>query len=302
MLTKIKYLDFFNANKLFWLLLILCGLFIRVKDLSLYDFSYDDYWHLYVANQENLIEVLKKNFQIEIHPPLSVILWHFALKISDNQMWLRSLSIVFSLALIPSSYLLGRLYVSRFSGYLCAYIVTFGYIFVTQSVVIRAYVFMMFFLVWMAIFVNRYFKKPKTKYLWLYFIFSFCALELNHYSCFIIFFLSINLLIYCYKIKNYQRFKIVILGSLLLCLIMVVYLIILFNYNTRIESFDAFYLRLNYFKKLFFQFFYYIFYADNLFFFNNFEIIDFFNILYFVGFFYITYKCIKEKNGICLIW
>ena len=285
-----------NKNTLFLIFLICCGSFIRIKELSLYDFSFDDFWHLYIANQDNLLLVLKKNFEVEFHPPLSVILWHFALKISDNQMWLRSFSIVFGLALIPSFYVLGKLFIDRFAGYLLSYLVTFGYVFVVQSAIIRAYIFMIFFLVWMMIFAYRYLQKPKTKYLWLYFGFAFCAAELYHYSCIAIMFLSSSLFINCYKNKNYEHLKIVILTNLLLLLLKLIYLTILVNLNRDIYVWEISDLKENYVVKLIFQILFFLFISDNYFFSNAAFLYDALNELFLFGFFYLIFKFIKEKK------
>lgn len=287
-----------NRNTFYLIFLVCCGFFIRTKDLSLYDFNYDDYWHLYVANQENLIEVLKKNFQIELHPPFSVILWHYALKISDNQMWLRSFSIIFGLVLIPSFYILGKVYISRFFGYLSSFIATFGFFFVTQSSLIRAYVFMLFCLVWMMILVFRYLKKSKNKYLWLYFIFSFFALGFNHYSCVIIMFLSFSLIGHCYKNKNFYHLKIIILVNLIFLIIEIIYFSILLNQGQEIYNNWGIYLYDNILGSFFPQTIFYLFVSE-FYFFNLTNITtlsDILNLLFLFGFFYLIIKFIKEKK------
>ena len=140
-------------NVIFFSLLILFGLFVRLGDLDKYTFSQDEYWHLYISNTDNLTELFKNIFREEVHPPLSFIILHYALKISDNELWLRMFSIIPGLLLIPSIYVFGRLFISKNAGYFLSAFVTFGSMLMTLSVVLRAYSILFLIMCWMAIFV-----------------------------------------------------------------------------------------------------------------------------------------------------
>ena len=148
-------------NLIFFSVLILCGLFVRLGNLDKYAFSQDEYWHLYISNAESLKELFTNIFREEVHPPLSFLIWYYALKISDNALWLRMFSIIPGLLLIPSIYVFGRLYISKNAGYFFSAFVTFGSMLMTLSVSIRAYSLLFLIMCWMVIFVYRYIKKPK---------------------------------------------------------------------------------------------------------------------------------------------
>ncbi len=196
-----------------WFLLIACALFVRIYGLSEYAFNDDEIWHLTVAAQENIWELIKYNFTEEIHPPLSYVIWHLMLKVSDNDLWLRMSSIIPSILLIPSIYFFGRLYIGRAAGYFLALLFAFGAVPVTIGTTIRAYSLMMLFLTWAAIFVHKYrFEndvKSRKKFLLFYAICALIAIELNHAACFVLFALGLVLIFQTIKEKNKKDFIII---------------------------------------------------------------------------------------------
>jgi hypothetical protein len=204
-------------NKLFaaacFLLIIFCALFVRIYGLSEYAFNDDEMWHLTVASQKNIWELIKYNFAEEIHPPLSYIIWHLMLRVSDNDLWLRMSSIIPGILLIPSIYLFGRLYIGKAAAVFLALLFAFGAVPVTISTTIRAYSLMMLALTWAAIFVHKYrFEidaKSRNKFLFLYSICGLLAIELNHAACFVLFALGLILIFQTLKEKNKKDFVLI---------------------------------------------------------------------------------------------
>ncbi|MBP7710548.1 MAG: hypothetical protein KA100_05715 [Rickettsiales bacterium] len=210
------------------------ALFVRLYGLSEYAFGDDELWHLTVANQENLWQVIKFNFVEEIHPPLSYVIWHLMLQVSDNDLWLRMSSIVPGILLIPSAYLFGRLYIGRAAGYSLALLFAFGAMPVSISTAIRAYSLMMLALTWAAIFVHKYrfeiSEKSRKKSLIFYSLCTFVAIELNHAACFTIFALGLILIFQTIKEKNKKDFLIISVIHATLVFLVAAYVFILKTY------------------------------------------------------------------------
>lgn len=189
---------------------IIGALFVRLYGLGDYWFTSDDSWHLVVAGQPTLRDVIQYNFHEEVHPPLSYIIWHLMLVISDNPLWLRSSSIAPGILLIPSMYIFGKRYISKPAGYAMAMVAAFGALPVTVGVSIRAYVMMMVAATWGAIFVHKYHENPKRKYLAYYFLVMFAAIALNHGAAFIVFVFGTMLMASAFKKKSYFDLAIII--------------------------------------------------------------------------------------------
>ncbi len=288
-------------NVIFFLLLILFGFFVRVGDLDKYAFSQDEYWHLYISNTDNLTELFKNIFREEVHPPLSFIIWHYALKISHNELWLRMFSIIPGLLLIPSIYVFGRLFISKNAGYFLSAFVAFGSMLMTLSVVIRAYSIIFLIMCWMAIFVYRYIKKPKNKYLFYYFFLGFLAIQTHHGVSFFIFALGTALMYDSFFKKNKKHLLVIIFGHFVLCLQLLLHFYLLFYLFDFVP---------NNFPKEFDNFIYSLIYAifslnisevinfnygelDN-------ELIKFLDIFQIFSFFFVTIFLIKKKKWLLL--
>lgn len=213
------------SNLALFALVIIGALFVRIVGLGEYEFSDDELWHLSVSNQENLWQLIKYNFIYEIHPPLSYIIWHLALQISDHELWIRMPGIIAGLCLIPSAFLFGKRYIGLYGGYFLAFIFAFSPFLVTMSVVIRAYPFMMLALIWAAIFVHQYCHDSdisvRKKAMIGYGICCFLAIELHHASCFAIASLGFILMYHNIREKNKKDFIIfAIIHGVLLALVL----------------------------------------------------------------------------------
>lgn len=232
-------------NVIFFSLLILYGFFVRLGGLDKYALSQDEYWHLYISNADSLTELFTKIFREEVHPPLSFIIWYYALKISHNDLWLRMFSIIPGLLLIPSIYVFGRLFISKNAGYFLSAFVTFGSMLMTLSVVIRAYSILFLIMCWMAIFIYRYIKKPKDKYLFYYFFLGFLAIQIHHGVSFFIFVLATALMHDSFFKKNKKHLLKIIFGHAVLCFFVLLHFYFLYylfefraeNYSKEFDNF-----------------------------------------------------------------
>lgn len=212
-----------------FLIIIAGALFVRLSGLSDYAFNDDELWHLVVASQDNLWDLIKFNFAEEVHPPLSFIIWHFALKVSYNELWLRMPTILSGILLIPSIYIFGRLYIGKSAGYFLAFLFAFGAMPMSIDVTIRAYSMMLLALTWAAIFAHKFQSTKDKKYLIYYFFCCLAAIELNHAAIFISSAFGLILLIFTIEQKNKKYFLIIAAMQMIIVLLVGGYSLILKN-------------------------------------------------------------------------
>jgi len=223
-----QYANFNNIfDKLFILFLLFSAFIIRLSDFHNLELNSDEYWHLFVANQSSVIDVLKAVGKYEVHMPLSYVIWYFMLKISDNQMWLRMSSFIPYLFLILSSHQFCKAFFNnRNLGLILAFILTFAIGMTSLAVLIRYYSMLMLIIFWVIIFNCWFVKKFKQKYLIYYFIACLFLILLNQFATIIIFCCGLSMLVKSWQEKKF--FKKILIGHLLLLLILILenYLIV----------------------------------------------------------------------------
>ncbi len=189
------------------LIIALGSLFIRFCGISDFEFNQDEAWHLMIASQQNLLELINYNFNQEVHPPLSPIIWHFMLKISANEIWLRSATIIAGVALIPSIYILGNILIGRFGALTMAIICAFGLAPTIVSQTIRAYSMLMLALAWMAILMLKIIQQndwqSNKKALLQYFALGLIAVELHHSAALLIF--TFGTILFAFSIPSIRK-------------------------------------------------------------------------------------------------
>lgn len=226
------------------LLAIIGGFIVRIYGIGKYEFGDDEFWHLVVAKQDSLIDVIKVNFAQEVHPPLSYLMWFLMLKISDNYWWLRMSVIIPSLFLIQAIYQFSKLYFSRIVGCFLALAFAFGALPIAMSVSIRAYVMMMLALTWAAIFLLKYLNcadlAKSKRLLFSYFICCLIALQLNHSSAFVILVFGFALLANAFFKKNKIEFVVISFLHFLLMCSLLLYFYVLF-YHFGFEPLDGYF-------------------------------------------------------------
>ena len=223
---KISTLKTSISNRFFlfaaFFIVIVGALFVRIYNIGDYHTNNDEAWHLVVASQKNLWDVIQYNFQNEVHPPLSPIIWHFMLAISDNLLWLRSSSLLAGILVIPSIYLFGSLYIGRSAGFFMAMIVAFTPIVVSLSSSLRAYSILLLAITWEAIFVFRH-KEQKSKSLVGYFFCAFASIQLLHGAAFILLVFGLMLMQQAINQKNKKDFFIIAIMHLFFAFLVIGY-------------------------------------------------------------------------------
>lgn len=203
-----------------------------MNGLSDFYYNSDEAWHLVIASQKTVADVIDYNFRNEIHPPLSPLIWHFMLKISDNILWIRSASYIPSILIIPSVYYLGRLYIGRAAGFAMAMIAAFGVFSISFGNAVRAYPLMVLALVWAGIFVYKYINTQQKKYVVYYFILAFIAIELVHSAAFMLFVYATMLMWGAYKNKAKSAFAAITIGHIFLAVCLVWYIYTVKSYRS----------------------------------------------------------------------
>ena len=164
------------------LILILCGVFIRIYGLSEWAFTPDDVMHLSYGATSTGGATFKAALAHNIHSPGFFIILHYMEKISHNEFFLRCISLVPGIALIPSFYALGNIYKGRAAGLFMAFIATFSVELIVVSEVIRQYSLLLVLESWALYALLRYDKTEKFRYLIGYGLLSFMALHVHYTS------------------------------------------------------------------------------------------------------------------------
>jgi hypothetical protein len=162
---------------LLWLGLL--GLIVRVWGLEAYCFSPDDLMHLRVASGKTLGQVWESGLPLT-NGPLMYFLLHCLLKISKNELFLRSISLVPGMGLIFAFFFLGRKASGTLSGLAMACMASFGNGAILLSQGIRPYSLMVFFLSIALCAVLCYWEERNDKYLCAYVLFMSLAI-FSHY-------------------------------------------------------------------------------------------------------------------------
>jgi len=216
-----------SANLLLICCFFLAACFVRVFGIEEYYFSHDEFWHLVVAKQKNLWELIKYNFVNEIHPPLSPMVWHFMLKISDNHLWLRSASLLASILAIPSAYKFGKIWIGRYAAIAMAIICAFGVMPMVLSSAIRAYSMLILALLWIGIFSARYMNSGKRRDLVSYLLCCLVAIELHHSAALIVFAFGSILLCDSFFQKSRRDFLLILCSHIILAALVLGYYLLL---------------------------------------------------------------------------
>lgn len=123
---------------------MLLAAYVRVDGAAFWHISPDEINHVEMAQGETVGDVLRYSL-FETHPPLGNLIRHYTM-ISEAPWFLRGLSLLFGLALIPLFYLIGALLAGPWAGLSTAVLATFSHGCILQSYVVRNYSIFLFFL------------------------------------------------------------------------------------------------------------------------------------------------------------
>ncbi len=164
-----------------WLIaLMVIAAYLGVHGMGFYGYNSDERMHIDIASATTLQQLLQFS-HYETHPPLLYIVLHYWLKISDNINFVRSLSLIFGLALIPIYYLIGKKLNGEMMGICCAVLIAFSNGLIIQSFLVRQYPLFLFFLSLSFYYFILWRDTHKNYHLSLYAVFMLLA-GLSHFS------------------------------------------------------------------------------------------------------------------------
>jgi len=126
-------------------MLIIVASYLMVNGAGNYHYSEDEALHIGIAQADSPGNAVRFSLY-EAHPPLGHILRYFWMKISDNIGFVRGLSLLFAVAVIPLYYRIGKLLGGDLTGMCCAALAAFSYGLIVQSFVARNYSMFIFFI------------------------------------------------------------------------------------------------------------------------------------------------------------
>ncbi len=182
------------------LLVVLTGIFLRVYHIDSYDYSVDQIMHIQIAEGKDLNEVwqFSKN---ETHPPLGHFLRYFWMKISDNPVWVRMLSVIPDIVLMVMFFLLGnRLY--PHAGIVAATLAALSPAFISLAQVVRNYSFLSLFFMCCLYGLFRFLEKKELKWLAFYTFFGLLTVSTHFGAVIPIFAITLAALPQFYKEKK----------------------------------------------------------------------------------------------------
>jgi|GEM_PF-657162 len=134
-----------NFSYIFLGILSIIAIFIRVNGANDYYYHPDEFFIINIAKGNNIGEVLRFSL-FETHPPLYYIFLHYWIQISQEMWFVRGLSLLFGIALIPLYYLIGKKLGGEVCGLCVAILVAFSHGAINQSYVARQYTVFLFFI------------------------------------------------------------------------------------------------------------------------------------------------------------
>lgn len=178
-------------TSLLLILLMALAASIRVAGTNDYYYNSDEAMHLWIASSDSLQQLIHAA-RHEIHPPLMYMMLHYWLKISDNMAFVRCLSLMFGVAVIPVYYLIGKKINGELTGLFCAILVVFSDGLMVQSCLVRNYAVLVFLLSSAFYFYLKFTEKNACHALAYYFLTAFAAC-LTHFSAlFFIFIIALS--------------------------------------------------------------------------------------------------------------
>ena len=187
-----------------WIIILaLIAIYIRVNGANYYHYSEDESMHFGIASAKSLLQVLQFSLY-ETHPPILYILLHYWLIISDQIWFVRCLSLIFGIALIPLYYFIGKKINGELTGVCAATLIAFSHGAIIQSYQVRHYAIFTFFISLAYYFYLLWKEEFKSKQIIGYLLFSTLACFTHFSAIFFVFIIASYQTIIFYK-KDKKR-------------------------------------------------------------------------------------------------
>lgn len=126
--------------------IMLVAAIIRVWYVQGLHLSPDEGWHVYLSDHSSLAQMITHAYSEDAHPPLSRIFFSLLLHIDRSELLLRFVALIFGVAAIPIYFTIGRYLAGETFGLICAFFIAIWQGPLIQSLLIREYTMLLFFL------------------------------------------------------------------------------------------------------------------------------------------------------------
>lgn len=143
------------------------GVYVRVHGATNYHYNGNEAELVHIAQGKTIGEVLQFS-RFEVHPPFGNLLRHYWIHISGIPWFVRSLSLLFGIALIPLYYCIGRTMNDVLTGLCAAILMAFSRGCIIQSFLVYNYTIFLFFISLSFYGYVRWRKNPRLIFLAMY--------------------------------------------------------------------------------------------------------------------------------------
>lgn len=209
-------------------LFIVLGIWLRVYGLSDWYWSPDDALHLSYATAPSVSELFSVVLHHNTHSPGFFLLPYMMLKISDNELFLRSVALVPGVGLIIIFYFLGKEFKGKIIGLFMAFYATFDTQLILLSQVIRQYTLLLCLMSVALLWLLKYRKNNHLTYLYGYLALAFFAINI-HYTA-VIFIFSAGIVLGYTLLKQPKHLTLWVIGHAILAIFFT--LLVYYKYHT----------------------------------------------------------------------
>ena len=183
-------------------ILMIVAVFVRINGATHYALNPDEKLRYYIEKAADINQVLEFAFYEQMHPPLGNIIFHYWIQINDDPNFVRSLSLIFGLLLIPLYYRIGKYTHSELAGVIAATIATFSDVLIKQSFLVWDYTLFALFLSISFYYYLRFRKEKNNSFLVKYTIFAILACFVHFSAIFTVFCIAVSHAVESYLGKN----------------------------------------------------------------------------------------------------
>ncbi|MCX7928414.1 MAG: glycosyltransferase family 39 protein [Patescibacteria group bacterium] len=216
-----------NQLALVFLLTIL-GAYFRFWGIWEYHFSADDIIRLTIASANSFGDFIERN-SVDTHPPLVYIFLKILLSLNFNDLFLRFVSLIPGVFLIPLSYFLAKEMFDKKVAIIFCFFSAFGYGLILVSQSLRQYMLSLLFLEISIYYLVRFSKSKASKDLWLHLFFGFISVTGHYLMLITLFAFQVVYILPIFAVSKFKKSYLVAFG--LFCLLIISFLAFSFLYQ-----------------------------------------------------------------------
>lgn len=194
-------------KKMILLLLFIIGTFLRIYHLG-FQSMWGDEIGLAIIAQKDILTILKT---YDTNPPLSFLITHFFMKISNSDFVLRLPAAIFGISSIYVIYTLAKSFFNKNVGLLSAFLLTISVYHINYSQDIKGYAGFLFFSLVSLYFLLKLIENPSKRFLMGFILVNILNLYTHYFAIFVITIEIIIFIVFILDKRNSNNFKKLIL-------------------------------------------------------------------------------------------